>query len=143
MAVTIRDVARAASVSVATVSRVLNGKEPVREETRSRIRAVVEKLAGKYEAPLVRFQKLFDEATKRAPADYWIWDGVHPTFAGHQLMADEWTRTVEAAWRAGGPGWSPLVSRCCSPDSRRRTGPVCRVESYVDSSTRSAEPASG
>ncbi len=41
---TIRDVARAASVSVATVSRVLNGKEPVREETRSRIRAVVEKL---------------------------------------------------------------------------------------------------
>ena len=44
MAVTIRDVARAASVSVATVSRVLNGKEPVRDDTRRRIRAVVERL---------------------------------------------------------------------------------------------------
>jgi LacI family transcriptional regulator len=44
LAVTIRDVARAASVSVATVSRVLNGKEPVREDTRRRIRAVVERL---------------------------------------------------------------------------------------------------
>jgi LacI family transcriptional regulator len=44
VSVTIRDVARAASVSVATVSRVLNGKGPVLEETQRRIRAVVERL---------------------------------------------------------------------------------------------------
>ena len=44
MSVTIREVARAASVSVATVSRVLNGKGPVREETQRRIRAVVDRL---------------------------------------------------------------------------------------------------
>ena len=44
MSVTIREVARAASVSVATVSRVLNGKGPVREETRRRIRAVAKRL---------------------------------------------------------------------------------------------------
>jgi len=44
VSVTIREVARAASVSVATVSRALNGKGPVREETQRRIRAVVDRL---------------------------------------------------------------------------------------------------
>ncbi len=41
---TIKDVAREAGVSVASVSRALNDKGPVREETRRRIRRVVEKL---------------------------------------------------------------------------------------------------
>ncbi len=43
-AVTIRDVAREAGVSVATVSRVLNGSGPVREETRQRVWTVAEAL---------------------------------------------------------------------------------------------------
>ncbi|MBM3826482.1 MAG: hypothetical protein FJ410_07200 [Verrucomicrobia bacterium] len=34
--------------------------------------------------------EVFDDAQRRAPSPYWIWDGVHPTTAGHQLMADEW-----------------------------------------------------
>lgn len=42
--VTIKDVARAARVSVATVSRVLNGSGPVREETRRRIHEVAGRL---------------------------------------------------------------------------------------------------
>lgn len=59
---------------------------------------IVAKLAKKYGAALVKFQRVFDEACQRAPAEHWIWDGIHPTYAGHQLMADEWTRTVEAQW---------------------------------------------
>jgi phospholipase/lecithinase/hemolysin len=47
----------------------------------------------------VRFQPDFDAATKRAPADYWIWDNVHPTYRGHQLMADEWERVVRDFWK--------------------------------------------
>ncbi len=61
--------------------------------------AVVARLARKYGAAVVRFQHVFDEATKRAAADYWIWDTVHPTYRGHQLMADEWERVVRGYWK--------------------------------------------
>lgn len=60
--------------------------------------AIVAKLGEKYHAPVVHYQKMFDAATNRVSADYWIWDGVHPTYSGHQLMADEWVRTVQAYW---------------------------------------------
>ncbi len=60
--------------------------------------AIVNRLGEKYHAPVVHFQKMFEGATNRAPADYWIWDGVHPTYSGHQLMADEWVHAVRAYW---------------------------------------------
>ena len=55
---------------------------------------IVRTLADKIHAPFVPFQAVFTKACKRAPADYWMWDGIHPTAAGHQLMADEWLRVV-------------------------------------------------
>ena len=64
-------------------------------------REVVARLAKAHGAALVRFQRAFDEAATRAPADHWIWDGVHPTYSGHQVMADEWVRTVRAFWPRG------------------------------------------
>lgn len=61
---------------------------------------IVAKLAKKYEAALVRYQEVFDAADKRFPqADYWVWDNVHPTYRGHQLVADEWERTVRTFWK--------------------------------------------
>ena len=60
------------------------------------MRAVVGRLASQYHAPVVHYQRMFDEAAESAPHAYWIWDGIHPTFAGHQLMADEWRRTYRA-----------------------------------------------
>jgi lysophospholipase L1-like esterase len=59
---------------------------------------VVAKLAIKYPAALVRYQRVFDEVCGRAPAEYWIWDAVHPTYSGQQLIADEWVRTVDEFW---------------------------------------------
>ena len=60
---------------------------------------IVGRLAAKYGAAFVRYQKVFNEAAKRAAADYWIWDSVHPTYRGHQLMADEWERVVREHWK--------------------------------------------
>lgn len=60
---------------------------------------IVAKLAEKHRAAFVEFQPVFDEAAKRAPADYWVWDRVHPTYRGHQLMADEWERVVRNFWK--------------------------------------------
>ena len=39
------------------------------------------------------YEKMFDELTKQNPS-YWVWDGIHPTAAGHQKMADLWLSTV-------------------------------------------------
>lgn len=61
--------------------------------------SIVAKLAKKHDAAFVPFQRVFDEAAKRAPPDYWIWDNVHPTYRGHQLMADEWERVVRDYWK--------------------------------------------
>jgi len=57
-------------------------------------REICAELAQAFDAPLVSFQKLFDEAVKEAPETYWLSDGVHPTLAGHMRMADYWLRSV-------------------------------------------------
>jgi len=63
--------------------------------------AVVARLAHKYNLPEVLFQKAFDDACLKAPAEHWSWDGVHPTYAGHGLMVQEWLKTVAAFWPNG------------------------------------------
>ena len=58
--------------------------------------AAVDRLAAKYHLPVIRYQEAFDAACRRAPADHWSWDGIHPHYAGHGLMAREWMKTVSA-----------------------------------------------
>jgi len=70
-----------------------------RDQDVKKRQAIVEKLAEKYNAPVVKLQKVFDDACKRTPAEYWIWDSVHPTYSGHQLMADEWVNTVRGFYK--------------------------------------------
>ncbi len=57
-------------------------------------REVVKKLATKFDAVFVPSQEVFNNACKKAPAEYWMWDGVHPTVAGHELLVREWLKQV-------------------------------------------------
>ena len=53
---------------------------------------VLKTLAMKYNAVYVPLQDAFNKALKKAPADHWIWDGIHPMPAGHELIAREWLK---------------------------------------------------
>jgi lysophospholipase L1-like esterase len=61
----------------------------------------VERLARKYNLALVKYQDIFDDACKLAPADHWSWDGVHPTYAGHWLMTRAWLAAAATRWPNG------------------------------------------
>lgn len=63
--------------------------------------AAVARLAAKYHLPEVLYQNAFNRACQKAPAAHWSWDGVHPTYAGHALMADVWLKTVRNGWPVG------------------------------------------
>lgn len=57
-------------------------------------RAVARKMSKEFHTLFVPFQSMFDDAVKQASPTYWAGDGVHPSMAGAQLMAQEWLKTV-------------------------------------------------
>jgi lysophospholipase L1-like esterase len=65
--------------------------EQFRTETELR-RAATERLARKYGAALLPAAQLFDDAATKTSAADWCADGVHPTAAGHWLLAQAWLK---------------------------------------------------
>lgn len=57
---------------------------------------VVRELAREFGAALVPLDGLFAQASTRAHSRYWAPDGVHPSPAGHALIARAWLDTVGA-----------------------------------------------
>ncbi len=55
---------------------------------------VVRKLAREFAAALVPFDGVFAARSVIQPPDFWAADGVHPTSAGHALMASAWIDAV-------------------------------------------------
>lgn len=58
-------------------------------------RKAAKRIAKDFEAAFIPYQSIFDQAGEGVPATYWTGDGVHPTLAGSQLMAQAWLETVK------------------------------------------------
>ncbi len=65
---------------------------PTRLANLKRIQPVIPRLANEFDAIPIPLQTVFDEACKRAPAAHWALDGVHPSAAGHELIATQWLK---------------------------------------------------
>ena len=52
-------------------------------------------IATQFGATFIQYQSIYDEAQKQAPGAYWTGDGVHPTLAGAQLMAEAWMGVIK------------------------------------------------
>ncbi len=75
------------------VGKIKDQWKDYKKEVSSR-QVIVKKLATEMNAVYVPFQDAFTNALKKAPAEYWIWDGIHPMPAGHELMARTWLKEV-------------------------------------------------
>lgn len=57
-------------------------------------RAIAARVAQRAGAAFIPLQAMFDDLARKAPPEYWLIDGVHPTPAGHAAIAEQWRRAV-------------------------------------------------
>ena len=67
----------------------------LRQDIDARIK-VVRKLAKEFKTDLVQLDLIFSEAAKVKTPEFWSMDGVHPTPAGHGLIAESWLGNMES-----------------------------------------------
>lgn len=58
--------------------------------------AIIRKLAAEFDAVLVDYPAVLNEASLGKNVEYWIWDGIHPTVFAHELMVREWLKQVRS-----------------------------------------------
>ncbi len=76
---------------------ILTGTSAVDEswvEPFSAYQASAKKISDEFGAIWVPFQEAFDRAVQLADPTYWAADGVHPSMAGAQLMANTWLEAL-------------------------------------------------
>ena len=57
-------------------------------------RAAAARVAKQARTTFVPLQSVFDQRVRRAPPAFWAADGVHPTPAGHVVIAEQWRRAA-------------------------------------------------
>ena len=68
--------------------------QPAWQEEMAARQQIVKTLAADFGATFVPFQLQFNQVANTPSPEYWLADGVHPTPAGHHLMAKTWLQTV-------------------------------------------------
>lgn len=58
--------------------------------------AAAKRIAEKYNLTYLTLQDKFDKMLAIHPEPYWTREGVHPTEAGHELIAREWLKAFES-----------------------------------------------
>ncbi|MFO7724070.1 MAG: SGNH/GDSL hydrolase family protein [Oceanipulchritudo sp.] len=85
-------------------------RRPWREDLDPKI-DVVRHLAREFGARLVPLDGIFAAASTIQPPSFWASDGVHPTPAGHGLIARAWLEAAGAIGPPAGPRtWPPALS---------------------------------
>ena len=67
-------------------------------EVTAQIAQYAEQIANDYGAVFVRFKDALDSYIGKAPLPHIVWDGIHPTYVGHGILAKCWLETVEKAF---------------------------------------------
>jgi len=60
-----------------------------------KLQSTAKKIAQDLNLQFFPLQKPFENVVSKASVEYWIWDGIHPTPAGHELITREWIRQVK------------------------------------------------
>lgn len=58
-------------------------------------RQQVKRIAEEKNLIFVPLQEDFEKATERVDGCYWLWDGSHPTYSGHDIISEKWLKTVQ------------------------------------------------
>ncbi len=63
----------------------------------SKYHRIVRELAAEYKTSFVPLQAAFEQAAQSGGPAEWLRDGVHPTEAGHRLIAEQWLSVVRSS----------------------------------------------
>ena len=70
----------------------------LRDSLIQRLGKITSQIAADYDAAFIPYASMFHRLlteSSNLPDTYWIWDGIHPTPAGHKRMADLWIEQIE------------------------------------------------
>ena len=53
------------------------------------------KIGEKHGIPVIELQSGFDALCEKTGPEYWLYDGVHPSYAGHEFIKTKWLEVFE------------------------------------------------